>query len=99
MGNKEKKPLVLSIFDNKLKIVTDEDEEYVYKVVAFLNEKMEEISSKVKLASSNERMTLVALNVADEYFKLKKSSKETEYAEQDFTSIISVIDDALKSGI
>ncbi len=93
--NKEKKAIEIRIFGNNIKIVTDEDEDYVYKIVAYLNNKLEEISKKAKIASNNERLILVALSVADEYFKLKDGSAGQEFSDTRCANIIGMIDDAL----
>lgn len=95
MNNKEKTALELSIFGNTIKIVTDEDEEYVYKVVSFLNKKMDDLSKNVKIASNAERMTLVALSVADEYLKLKDKDGSVDSSDLNFDSLIGKIDEAL----
>jgi len=95
VNNKEKTALELSIFGNTIKIVTDEDEEYVYKVVSFLNKKMDDLSKNVKIASNAERMTLVALSVADEYLKLKDKDGSVDSSDLNFDSLIGKIDEAL----
>ena len=96
MANKEKKTLELKIFGNLLKIVTDEDEEYVYKVVSFLNKKMDELSKNVKIASNAERMALVAVSVADELFKIKSNKENMAGTDVNYSEIINMIDNALK---
>ena len=97
MGNKEKKALELRILDNSIRIVTDEDEEYVYKIVSYLIKKMEDISKSTKIASNTEKMVLVALNIADEYFKLKSAEENITYLDKDFSNMINLIDEALSS--
>jgi cell division protein ZapA len=97
LGNKEKKALELRILDNSIRIVTDEDEEYVYKIVSYLNKKMEDISKSTKIASNTEKMVLVALNIADEYFKLKSAEENITYLDKDFSHMINLIDEALSS--
>jgi len=96
LANKEKKTLELKIFGNLLKIVTDEDEEYVYKVVSFLNKKMDELSKNVKIASNAERMALVAVSVADELFKIKSNKENMAGTDVNYSEIINMIDNALK---
>jgi cell division protein ZapA (FtsZ GTPase activity inhibitor) len=97
LANKEKKTLELKVFGNSIKVVTDEDEEYVYKIVSYLNKKMEDVARNIKIASNAEKMSLVALSITDEYFKLKSSKKETKGMDVNFTNIISMIDNALNT--
>jgi cell division protein ZapA (FtsZ GTPase activity inhibitor) len=95
LADKEKKTLEIRVFGNSLKIVTDENEEYVYKIVSFLNKKMEEISRNLKIASNAERMTLVALSVTDELFKLKEKKEDALLDNVNYSGIINMIDEAL----
>ncbi len=97
--NSQNKSIELKVFGNNIKIVTDEDEEYVFKVVSYLNSKMDEISKKVKIASDSEKMVLVALNIADEYMKLLDEKGELESLDGEYSNIISIIDDALHNDI
>lgn len=95
MNNKEKRALELNIFGNPIKIVTDEDEEYVYRLVSFLNKKMEDLTQNVKIASNAERMTLVALSVADNYLRLKEKKGGPTGSDLNFSGLINMIDEAL----
>ena len=99
METKETKTLELKIFGNTIKIVTDEEEEYVFRVVSYLNKKMEDISRNLKIASNVERMTLVALSIADEYHKIKEGTDGIVPSDANIDNIISMIDNALSSDI
>ena len=59
-----------------------ESEEYLQKVSTYLNHKIEECSSSdgYRKQSSETRSSLLALNIADDYFKAKK---QAEVFEQD----------------
>lgn len=97
MSKQEKRTLEINVFGNLLKIVTDESEEYVYKLVSFLNKRMDVLAKNVKIASNAERMILVTLSIADEHFKLKEDGKHLAGSESNFSSLINQIDKALAS--
>lgn len=97
MVNKIKKTLDIKVFGNNIKINTDEDEKYVYQLVSYLNSKMDEISQNVKIASNTERTILVALSIADDYFKQKKDVSSLQELDDNYANIINLIDNALSS--
>lgn len=57
-----------------------ESEDYLQKVSTYLNHKIEELSSNdgYRKQSSDTRSVLLALNVADDYFKAKKQGISLE---------------------
>jgi len=46
--------------------------EYLYEIVEFLNERIKQLQQKAVSFSAKDLMVLTALNIVDEYFKLKK---------------------------
>ena len=64
-----------------------ESEDYLQKVSTYLNHKLEECSSSegYRKQSAETRSVLLALNIADDYFKAKKqgSSLENDIEEKD----------------
>jgi cell division protein ZapA len=91
-----KKSYEISIFNQKFVIKSDADERYVQKVADYLNKKMHEIVSNTKSVSSLRVALLAALNVADDFFKLRDRRKETcSLAEEKVKSLISLIDTQL----
>ena len=64
-----------------------ESEEYLQKVSTYLNHKIDELASNdgYRKQSSETRSVLLALNIADDYFKAKKqgSSLETDIESKD----------------
>jgi cell division protein ZapA len=66
-----KKALEVEILGQKFTISSDADESYMLKVAGYVDEKMQALSRSSKpLAKSNIAM-LAALNIADEYHRLK----------------------------
>jgi cell division protein ZapA len=57
-------------------VLSDRGEEYVDSVVAFVNEKAKDIGSASKDISTLGIAILVALNVADELFRLKEEKED-----------------------
>lgn len=57
-----------------------ESEEYLQKIASFLNSKINEIKQQdaYKTLDSDMRSILVEINIADEYFKLKRQFAESE---------------------
>ena len=57
-----------------------ESEEYLQKVAAYINHKLGELSqlSSWRRMTSDTKGTLLALNIADDYFKAKQKAEEME---------------------
>ena len=54
-----------------MSVVSDAEEEHVAKVVQYVNDKVEEIGKHTGHFNSLNIAILAALNIADEYFKVK----------------------------
>jgi cell division protein ZapA len=54
-----------------LSVVSDAEEEHVAKVVQYVNDKVEEIGKQTNHFNSLNIAILAALNIADEYFRVK----------------------------
>lgn len=69
-----KKALEVEILGQKFTISSDADEGYMLKVADYVDQKMQELNGKVpkSVAKSNVAM-LAALNIADEYHRLKET--------------------------
>jgi len=68
-----KKAVEVEIMGQKFTVTSDADEDHVRKVAAYVNEKMEEVSSSSKLIPKFNVAMLAALNIADDYQKVKES--------------------------
>lgn len=76
MGNKNK--VIVKILGQEYTIVSDEPREYMQKISNYVDDIMGEIAEKNKKLSTAMIAVLTALNVADEYYKLKDSTHELE---------------------
>ena len=68
-----KKALDVEILGQKLTISSDADENYMLKVAGYADEKMQALSRAQKPANKSNIAMLAALNIADEYHRLKES--------------------------
>lgn len=66
----------VNIFGVKFTINTDENEEYVSKLTEYVNKKIGEIKNKANLVPTHSVAIMAALNIADEFFKMKKVYQE-----------------------
>jgi cell division protein ZapA len=88
-----KKSYEVSILNQKFVIKSESDERYVQKVADYVNRKIHEIMTNTKSVSTLSVAILTALNVADDYFKLRGKSKEgSSGTVKKLKNIISLID-------
>jgi cell division protein ZapA len=88
-----KKSYEVSILNQKFVIKSESDERYVQKVADYVNKKIHEIMTNTKSVSTLSVAILTALNVADDYFKLRGKSKEgSSETVKKLKGIISMID-------
>ncbi len=75
-----KKSLDVLIGGKVYKLSGYEEEEYLQKVAAYINGKLEEFEAieEYKLLNSDMRSTLLELNIADDYFKAKALAEKYE---------------------
>jgi cell division protein ZapA len=66
-----KKALDVEILGQKITISSDADESYMLKVAGFVDEKMQELMRSSKSVAKSNVAMLAALNIADEYHRLK----------------------------
>jgi cell division protein ZapA len=66
-----KKALDVEILGQKLTISSDADETYMLKVAGYVDEKMQELVRSSKSVAKSNIPVLAALNIADEYHRLK----------------------------
>lgn len=70
--------------------------EYIMQLADYVNEKVEEVSGNISGANSLQLAILVSLNIADEYFQMKKISTGIEGAMGDKArELISLLDEGL----
>lgn len=66
-----KKALDVEILGQKITISSDADEDYMLKVAGYVDEKMQELMRSSKPVARGNVAMLTALNIADEYYRLK----------------------------
>ena len=65
-------PIKVTILDHEYLIKSDEDLEQVLKIAEYVNEKLKEINDNTKGLSGKKTAILAALNIASEYFQIRK---------------------------
>ncbi len=86
----------VEIFGHTYTINGDAPNEYIYELSEFVNQKMNEVNENISTKSSVQVAILAALNIADEYFQLKKLNKGMDFAlESKAKSLISMLDDGI----
>ncbi len=78
MSNKNK--VIVRIMGQEYTMVGNESREYMQRIANYVDDKMVDISKNTKKLSTAMVAVLTALNIGDEYFKLKKQLNELEKA-------------------
>jgi cell division protein ZapA len=68
-----KRSLNVEISGQSFTISSDAEENYILKVANYVNDKMQELSRASKPAAKSNVAMLTALNIADEYYRLKEA--------------------------
>ncbi len=90
----------VTIFGQTYTIKGDTDPQYMLELAEFVNKKMEEVSSGIVSTNPAQVAILVALNIADECFQLKKLKSGSENAIEEKTrTLISMLDEGLVGDI
>jgi cell division protein ZapA len=86
----------IRILEQDFSVSSDSGDEHVSRVVDYVTGKVEDIRVKTGTTNTLKIAVLAALNIADDYFKLK-GSKEDIYGELENKSeeLIKLIDDAI----
>lgn len=72
----QKSKYVIKIGDVDYSIISDEPYEYVLKIADYVNEKVDNLKKQSTKISNQMAAVLSCINIADEYFKLKKTEDE-----------------------
>ena len=95
----EKSSIKVQIFGMDYSLKSDKDPEYIRKVAEFVDEKIQRLSTNTNVKSQTKIAVLVALNIADELFQLKKqyenSQKVSENIELKSKELCDSVDDHL----
>ena len=86
----------VNIFGRNYAVKGETDPEYIYKLAAYVDEKMEKMSENLGDKNVANVAILTALNIADEYFQLLKIKSGTDLEVVRKTkNLISMLDDGL----
>lgn len=66
-----KKAVEVEIMGERVTLRTDQDESYVRNVAGYVDRKMQEVQKSTRPAAKSSIAMLAALNIADEYQRLK----------------------------
>ena len=70
------KQIKVKIYDQEYVVQSDESEEQLNRIAAYVNDKLKEIQDNTKGLSEKKMAILVALNIASEYFQAIKERDE-----------------------
>ncbi len=86
----------VSILGQSYNIKGDAPPEYIDQLADFVNEKMEEVRKNISGANSLQIAILVSLNIADEFFQVRKLNHGIDGAIEEKTNeLISMLDEGL----
>jgi cell division protein ZapA len=86
----------VEIFGQTYTINGDASQEHIIGLADYINDKMVEISSGIVNNNPQQIAILAALNIADEYFQLRKIKAGSEEAvEEKAKMLVSMLDDGL----
>lgn len=89
-----KKRFHIQIMGQEFTVLSDSGEEHVTRVVTYVSEKVEEIKSTSSNIASLNVAILVALNIADEYLKIKGAEEVIHsQIESSYERLISLINE------
>ncbi len=92
----ETQSVKVNIFGHTYSINGDASPEYILNLADYINKKMEEVSIGISNSNPAQVAILVALNIADEYFQLKKIKTGNEAALEEKTkNLISMLDEGI----
>ena len=72
----EKKKVVVEIFGETYPLKSDEPADYVHQLAKLVDDNMRDVAKKTRSFSGTKIGVLAALQLADEYYKLKKDYDE-----------------------
>lgn len=73
----DKNSIKVQIFGMDYSLRSDKDPEYVKQVAAYVDEKIQKLSTTTNVKSQTKIAVLVALNIAEELFQLKRQHDNT----------------------
>lgn len=61
----------VEVFGYSFNVKSEQDSEQIQAIAEFVDSKMKELAANVKVASTSRLAIMVALNIAEDYFRLK----------------------------
>jgi len=96
---KRSEPIRVVIYDQEYFMRGDLDREYLHHLAQYLDAKMRSIAERTKTVDSLRVAVLAALNVADEYHRMKAEHEETaKRLGQKVSEYSEALDQLLKEG-
>jgi cell division protein ZapA len=68
----------IDIYDQSYNVNTDQNEEYLQELAAYVDSKMRAVGEAARTVDSLKVAVLAALNIADELFTLRERQREIE---------------------
>jgi cell division protein ZapA len=91
-----KKTYHVQVLGQEFSVLSDSGDDHVARVVQYVNDKVAEIDSNAKPINTLTVAILAALNIADEYFKMKGNSEDVSLQLEDRSGkLIRLIDEAM----
>ena len=88
-----KKTFEVTLLNQRFQLKSESDEKYVQRVADFVNKKLFDVQEKTKSVSSLNVALLAALNIADDFFKIKGGDKDRVHqARSKLREIIGLVD-------
>lgn len=93
MAASKKKETQVEIYGRSYTILGDAGEEYTRQLASYVNQKMQEIAKQTSTISTVNLAILVALNIADDLFRLQEQIKANDSLLQDkLTNVLTQLD-------
>jgi cell division protein ZapA len=93
-----KKSYEVILLNQKFNLKSDSTDKYVQKVADYVNKKLFDIQENTKSVSSLNVALLAALNIADDYFKIKTVERDKiDKAKGKIKEIVGLIDRCIAS--
>ncbi len=88
-----KRTVEVAVMGQKFMVRSDSQEDYVSEIADYVNEKVAEITSKTKSIPSLNVAILAAMNIADEFMKMRRDkSAVSEKLQKKVSGMIELID-------
>jgi len=83
-----KKVMTVSVLDQNLTVRSDSNEDQLTRVSDFVNQKIREVTSKAKNASTLTAALLACMNIANEYLQLREAQAEAQNKVRELVGLV-----------